>query len=35
MDELTILDWVYALALGVTLPGEYRPGTSPLEVITP
>jgi hypothetical protein len=30
-----MLDWVYALALGATIVGEYQPRTDPLEVITP
>jgi hypothetical protein len=34
MDELTMLDWVYALALGYHIPGEYVPGTNPLQVMT-
>lgn len=31
-DDFTMLDWVYALALGYQIPGEYVPGTNPLEI---
>lgn len=33
MNEIDMLDWVYALALGYTIPGEYRPATNPLDVM--
>lgn len=30
---MDMLDWVYALALGYTIPGEYVSGTDPLEMM--
>jgi hypothetical protein len=35
MDEYSYSEWLLALLAGTPLPGEYVPGTNPLEVITP
>lgn len=35
MDEYTYLQWLQAITTGSPVPGEYRPGTDPLEVMAP
>jgi hypothetical protein len=34
MDDYTYLQWLQALATGGPVPGEYVPGTNPLDVMT-
>ena len=33
MDEYTYALWLAATVTGVSVPGEYAPGTNPLDVI--